>query len=125
MDVRKIMLVFAGFVALGLGVVGLFLPLLPTTPLVLLAAACFSASNKRLEAWLLRSRVFGPFIDNYRTGRGISRLHKYASIAFLWLGLITSMIVLKTPWVYILLCVVGVCVTTHLLMIKTAKKHPY
>jgi len=116
---KKLLYISLGFIFLTLGTIGLVLPLLPTTPLVLLAAICFSYSNKRLEEWLCRNRIFGSFIENYRTGSGISKLHKYTSIAFLWLGLITSMIVIRTPMIYIVLSLVGVGVTIHLLMIKT------
>lgn len=101
--------------ALALGVVGIFLPLLPTTPLVLLSAFCFSKSNKRLEAWLLRSRLFGPFIENYRTKKGISRRHKTGTLIFLWVGLVTSMVVIQAVWAYILLGVVGLGVSLHVL----------
>ncbi|MCL2604233.1 MAG: YbaN family protein [Defluviitaleaceae bacterium] len=117
---KKALLIAAGFVSLILGVAGIILPVLPTTPFVLLSASCFSMSNEKLEKWLLKSRVFGPFIDNYRTKRGISILHKTASIAFLWTGLITSMLLTAAVWAYILLPMVGVGVTVHLLMIKTA-----
>ena len=118
---KKILLVVAGFMCLILGGAGVVLPLLPTTPLVLLAAICFSSSNKKIEAWLIRSRLFGPFIENYRTGRGISKQRKIFTIAFLWTGLICSMYFIGTIMVCILLCCIGVGVTVHLLMLKTAK----
>jgi hypothetical protein len=119
---KKFLLVAAGFISLILGVVGIILPVLPTTPFVLLSAACFSAGNQRLDAWLRRSRLFGPFIENYRTGRGISPLHKTASIAFLWVGLIISMTVTDTAWLYAVLTLVGIGVTVHLLKIKNSHK---
>ena len=121
MNIKKLFLALFGFVTLLLGVAGIIVPLLPTTPLVLLSAACFSSSNKKLEAWLLRSRLFGPFIENYRTGQGISKLRKIASIIFLWVGLVSSMVIMRTVWIFVLLCIVGICVTTHLVMIKTKK----
>jgi len=121
MDIKKPLYIIFGSASLLLGVAGIVVPLLPTTPFVLLSAACFSRSNKKLENWLLRSRIFGPFIENYRTKQGISKLHKSASIAFLWVGLITSMIVLREMWVFVVLVIVGICVTTHLLMIRTKK----
>ncbi|MEO0973749.1 MAG: YbaN family protein [Pseudomonadota bacterium] len=66
----------AGFVALGLGTLGAFLPLLPTTPFVLLAAYCFARSSKRWHAWLLAHRVFGPIIVNWAEQGAIDRRHK-------------------------------------------------
>jgi len=122
MIIKKILLIFFGFASLTLGVVGIILPLLPTTPFVLLSAACFGASNKKIEGWLQRSRLFGPFIENYRTGQGISILHKAATIVFLWTGLAVSMAVTRTIWIFFVLCLVGVGVTIHLLMIKTKKQ---
>ena len=109
------------------------LPVLPTTPFVLLAAICFSAGNSRHSAWLRQNRVFGLFIDNYRTKRGISKLHKTASIAFLWTGLgISAALTVRAglspdvpaarTLVFLLLqAAAGVGVTIHLLMIKTRK----
>ena len=97
------------------------LPVLPTTPFVLLAAICFSASNKKFADWLRQNRIFGPFIENYRTKQGTQMSQKIASIAFLWTGLIISMVIVRTTWVYIVLGIVGIGVTTHLLLIKTKK----
>jgi hypothetical protein len=117
--VKRLLLILAGLISLFLGMAGIVLPLLPATPLVLLASVCFSASSRRLSDWLQRNRVFGPFIENYRTGRGISRFHKVAAVAYLWFGLVISAFIARTTWVYAVLAVVGVCVTIHLLLIKT------
>ena len=121
MSMKKLLFIVLGFITLALGAIGVVLPLLPTTPLVILSALCFSYGSKRLEGWLCRNRVFGPFIENYRTGRGISRFHKIASIAFLWVGLVTSAIIVGTAMLYIILSAVGVGVTIHILMIRSKK----
>ena len=118
---KKILLIVLGFISLVLGMVGLVLPLLPTTPLVLLAAICFSAANQRLYEWLRQNRLFGPYIEAYRAKQGISKTRKIVTIAYLWVGLITSMIVIRTTTIYIVLTIVGVGVTVHLLMMKTKK----
>jgi len=117
MNIKKLFIIILGFVALTLGLVGIIVPLLPTTPLVLLAAVCFSKTNKSLDAWLRQSRIFGPIIDNYRTGCGIGIRHKIWTIVFLWTGLITTMILTRTVWIYVILVIVGICVTAHVLMI--------
>jgi len=122
MTFKKILLIISGFICLILGGVGIILPLLPTTPLVLLAAICFSAANEKLNNWLSRSRLFGPYIENYRTGQGISKCRKIVSVVYLWIGLVTSMIVIQTTAIYIILSIVGIGVTIHILMIKTKKK---
>jgi hypothetical protein len=78
-------------------------------------------SNKKLETWLLKSRLFGTFIENYRIGSGISKARKIVTIIYLWLGLITSMILIRTALIFIILSIVGIGVTVHILMIKTRK----
>jgi len=122
MVLKNLLLTILGFIFLGLGAVGVVLPVLPTTPFVLLAALCFSASNKKFHDWLQRNRFFGPYIENYRTKQGIKRSLKIASIAFLWTGLIISMVIVQTMLIYVTLGIVGVCVTIHLLLIKTKKE---
>lgn len=74
--------IMAGFVAMGLGIIGLVLPLLPTTPFMLLAAACFAKSSPRLHDWLVGHRIFGPAIRDWRDYRAISpRAKRMALIA--------------------------------------------
>jgi len=84
---KRIVLTVCGFLALAIGAVGAVIPVLPTTSFVLLAAICFSVSNKRLSGWLKQSPLFGPYIENYRTKQGISLGLKIGSMAFLWAGL--------------------------------------
>ena len=122
MKVKRFIFALGGSLLLVLAAIGLVMPLLPTTPLVLLAAGCFSASSPKIHARLQKSRIFGPFIENYRTKQGIPLILKAGSIAFLWLGLITSMVVLNMAWAYLLLGLVGVGVTVHLLLIKTKRE---
>ncbi len=80
----KLILTVSGLLSLALGAVGIFLPILPTTPFVLLAAGCFSAANPRLYRWLLNTRHLGAFIRNYRNGAGVSRAVKRDALLFLW-----------------------------------------
>ena len=70
-NLSRWLLIAAGTVFLALGVVGILLPLLPTTPFLLLAAACYAKSSKRFSNWLLNNRVFGKIIKDYREGWGI------------------------------------------------------
>ena len=76
----------AGFVLLALGIIGAFLPLMPTTIFVILAAACFARSSARLESWLLRHRRFGPMIVAWRTERAIPRRAKVLAAIGMVLG---------------------------------------
>ncbi len=119
--VKNLVLVFLGFAFMVLGALGVAVPVLPTTPFALLAAACFSLGSPKLLAWLLHNRILGPYIENYRNGQGISKARKIFAVLFLWAGLAVSMAVVRTTPVYIILGIVGLCVTVHLLMMKTKK----
>ncbi len=77
---KRIILITVGFVSLALGGIGIFVPLLPTTPLVLVAAFAFANSSEKLHQWLLDHNVFGPLIDNWRRHRSISRTAKVMSV---------------------------------------------
>lgn len=118
--VRKALLVAIGVLAVGLGTVGVFVPLLPTTPFLLLAAACFIRSSNRLYVWLIRHRWFGSYIRNYREHRAITLTTKIAMLTLLW-GAIGYAAVFVVPvwWVRALLGVIVVGVTIHLLQLKT------
>jgi uncharacterized membrane protein YbaN (DUF454 family) len=109
-----------GILAVGLGVVGIFVPLLPTTPFLLLAAACFARSSPRLHAWLLNNRWFGSYIRHYREHRAISLPAKVVSLALLW-GVIgyTAIAVVTALWLRVLLAAIAIGVTIHLLGLKT------
>ena len=116
----RVIIAVIGFILLGVGAVGVIIPVLPTTPFVMAAAGCFAASSKKCYDRLYGNRIFGQYIENYRNKKGISPKLKIASIAFLWAGLSISMIVSKLQWAYILLPIVGIGVTVHLIMIKTS-----
>ena len=74
------MLILIGCLSLALGALGIFVPLLPTTPFLLLAAFAFANSSDRLHQWLLDHNLFGPLIDNWRQHRAISRRAKIVSV---------------------------------------------
>ena len=76
---KKLILVIVGFLSLGLGIAGIFLPLLPTTPFVLLAAFCFSRSSERLHRWLLKNPHLGPIITDWEKNGVIRRKVKVIS----------------------------------------------
>ncbi|MBK9529255.1 MAG: YbaN family protein [Acidobacteria bacterium] len=120
MDVKKAILIFLGTVCVGLGVLGLFLPLMPTTVFLLMAAYCYSRSSDSFHNWLLNNRWLGQYITNYRSGRGISVRQKISTIVMLWASIGFSVwIVAAGFWMTLLLAVVALVVTTHILWIKT------
>lgn len=89
---------FAGLAALAFGAVGLFLPLLPTVPFLILAAFCFARSSRRLEAWLLAHPRYGPHIRGWRERGAISRRGKRAAYAALALSILIGFLLLPWPW---------------------------
>ena len=122
MSIKSVILTILGFVFLGLGAVGVVIPVMPTTPFILLAAICFSSGNNKLSDWLQQNPIFGPYIENYHTKQGVNKSLKVGSIIFVWIGLFISMITVQTIWICVLLGIVGIGVTIHLLMIKTKKE---
>ena len=103
----------------GLGAIGIVLPLLPTTPFLVFAAILFSKSSDRCHKWLLGNRVFGPYIAHYESGTGVAKSLKIRTIAVLWPSLAVSAFFIGAIWAWILLAIVGMCVTVHVLMIKS------
>ena len=121
---KRYILMTCGCLLLALGAVGVVIPVLPTTPFVLLAAGCFSASSPRAYQMLLRSRFFGPYIEHYRNGGGVPKAAKVRGIIVLWILLGISAVFVEKPWVYLLLGAVGIGVTLHLMLIKTRSAEP-
>lgn len=119
MPLKRIILILSGTLALILGSVGLIVPVLPTTPFLLLAAYCYLRSSKTLYKQLTEHRVFGSYIYNYITYKAVNRRVKAASLVFLWLSLGISACLVNNLHVRILLCIIGICVSIHLLKLKT------
>ncbi len=88
----------AGVISLALGVLGIFLPLLPTTPFVLLAAFCFSRGSERVEAWLLAHPRFGPMVADWRARRAVPRRAKQLAWTMMAIGSTWSWWVMPEPW---------------------------
>ena len=104
-----------GGVALGLGALGVLLPLLPTTPFLILAAYCFSRSSERLHAWLLEHRVFGPPIQNWRAHRAISGKAKLSALVAMAVILAISAAADVPAWVFATQTVILAAVALFLL----------
>lgn len=122
MQAKILLLNILGFLFLVVGAAGVFVPLLPTTPFVLLATICFSYSNRRFYEWLKRSPFFGDFVVNYEEKIGIPMGLKIKSVILVWISLSISMFVIGALWAYLLLGFIGTAVSVHILMLKTRRK---
>lgn len=122
-QLKKILLILCGWAAVGLGILGVVLPILPTTPFLLVAAACFVRSSERFYDWLLNNRWFGDLFRNYKTRQGIPLKVKIIAICMLWLAISYSALV----WVPLLviklfLFAIAIGVTMHISSIKTLQE---
>lgn len=116
---KKTIFIPMGIISVALGVIGIVLPIIPTTPFLLLAAFLFYRSSEKLHDRLLKSKVLGEYISNYMEHRTIKRKIKIIAIIVLWITLAISFFLMDLLIVRILLVVVGLAVTTHILRIKT------
>jgi len=118
--IRRSLLLTAGICSTALAILGIFLPLLPTVPLLLLAAACFARSSPRCHAWLREHRHFGPVLAAYQDGVGIPRRARLLALLLLWASILLSMLFLiEAPWLRLLLLLVALAVTLYLLWLPT------
>ena len=119
-SLRRALFFVSGLLALVLGTLGIVLPVLPTTPFILLAAACFARSSPRFYAWLLRNRIFGPLIINWRASRTIPRHAKIAAISLIVVTIGTS-VALVIPHVptKVLVGTIGVVLIAWMLRIPS------
>ncbi len=116
----RILLMLGGLMAVFLGILGIFLPILPTTPFFLLAASLFLRSSQRLYRWLLTHRLFGQYIHNYIHYKAISKGVKVFTLVLLWSTISISIYMMsEILWVQILLLVVAVAVSIHILMLRS------
>ncbi|HJN94543.1 MAG TPA: YbaN family protein [Gammaproteobacteria bacterium] len=112
--IKHWLLIIAGIISLALGVVGAFLPLLPTVPLVLLAAFCFARSSERLHRWLLSNRHFGAIVRNFEAGQGIPRRVKIRAITVVWISMGISCSIVAQVLLCTMLFLIGMGVSIYL-----------
>ena len=118
------LLVVAGTVCVGLGVLGIFLPLLPATPFLLLSAACYAKSSKRFYGWLLNNKWFGSYLRDYRKKKGVPLKVKLFAISLLWVTiLLAAAFVVDFLFIRIVLILIAGLVTIHILRIRTLRAH--
>lgn len=109
---------FLGVFSVSLGVVGIFVPVWPTTPFVLLSVVLFSRTDKRFDDYILNNKWIGRHVRNYMERRQMNKAIKLKTIGFVWIGLIISMLLQSNFYIIILLGVIGSVVTIHIYKLK-------
>ena len=116
---KRRLLTAAGTISTAIGIVGIFVPLLPTTPFLLLAAACYLRSSQKFYGWLLNNRFIGAYLRNYLQGKGMPRKIKIITILLLWLTITCSIIfAVQGLIIRVLLLIIAIGVSIHILLIK-------
>lgn len=111
----------AGVIFVSIGVIGIFVPLLPTTVFLLIAAACFNKGSEKFHHWLINNKLLGPYIANYKQNKGIPLSTKIRTIVLLWVTLSISAYIVDRIHVTIILLAVAIGVTVFLATRKTFK----
>jgi len=115
-------MLMVGTFFLIVGLIGIVIPILPTTPFLLLTAYCYTKGSDRMYAWLISNRLFGSYLQDYYEGRGLSIKSKFFTISFLWITIIFSMtLILNTSIIQIMLLFIAIAVTSHIILLKTKK----
>jgi len=119
---KRQLLIITGTICVAIGLIGIFVPILPTTPFLLLAAACYLRSSPRFYNWLMNNRWFGTYIRNYIEGRGIPIKVKLFTIVLLWATIGISIWLVANLIVTIILLIIAAAVTLHIIFIRAKKK---
>jgi len=113
-NASRYFLIVTGWLSVILGVIGIVMPLLPTTPFILLAGGCFAKSSPRFHHWLVNHSFFGPIINNYQNKQGLPRHVKVRAIVFIWITLSISIYFITFVWAKICIFILGLVLTTIL-----------
>ena len=119
----KIFYTVTGTISLALGIIGIFVPLMPTTPFLLLSAALYFRGSPRLYSWLIHQKQLGPYIKNFREYRAIPLRAKVISVSLIWITLSYCIFqIAPYLWLKIVLLAIAIGITWHILSYKTLKK---
>ena len=117
-------LIGAGWCCVVLGILGIFLPLLPTTIFLLIATWCFARSSERFHHWLIKHPKLGPILHSWQNNTGITPSIRNRALAMLWLSLLISMAIVAKWWIVLLLCVIGCSVSVYLIRLPLVDHLP-
>lgn len=111
-----------GVISLSFAILGIFLPILPTTPFLLLSSFLFMRSSPKLHKWLTEHKIFGQYIKDFQQQKAIPLKIKISSISFLWITiLISAFFFVEKLWLKFLLIAIALGVTIHVLHYKTKR----
>jgi len=120
---KRQLLLIVGTMCVAIGVIGIFIPILPTTPFLLLAAILYMRSSERFYRWLLNNRLLGTYIRNYIEGRGMPLKVKVFTITLLWATIGISICVASPNLIIkVILIIIATGVTLHIIFIKARRK---
>jgi len=123
MGIKRLLFVTLGTLFLGVGIVGIVVPILPTTPFLLLATSFYARGSDKFHDWLLNSRILGTYVRHYIDGKGMPLKIKLFTIVFLWTAIsFTAAFAVDELVVRITLVLVAIGVSVHVFLIKSNKK---
>lgn len=111
-----------GAFSMLLGFIGIFIPIWPTTPFLIIASFCFLKSNQRAYNFLYNHKYFGPYLQHYYTKQGIYKEEKQRVYILLWLSMLISIILSPSAMMKIVLVLILLCINIHIACIKTRIK---
>ncbi|MBY6019000.1 YbaN family protein [Ferrimonas balearica] len=114
----KYLLIGLGCLAVAAATIGVFMPLIPTVPFLLLATFCFSRSSARMQVWLYNNRLLGPYLRNYLERKGLTKRQLISSLISMWVGMSIAILIAPVVAVKWGLVAIGVAVSIHLIRMK-------
>ena len=120
-NLKKKLYIAFGFLAVALAIIGVFIPGLPTVPFLLVALFCFERSSKKYHDMIMNNKYFGPVLQDYYSGKGLTSSVKIKAILFLSCGMIFSIYKIQNLHARIALTIVWLAVAIHIILLKTKK----
>ena len=120
-NLKKKLYIAFGFLAVALAIIGVFIPGLPTVPFLLVALFCFERSSKKYHDMIMNNKYFGPVLQDYYSGKGLTSSVKIKAILFLSCGMIFSIYKIQNLHARIVLTIVWLGVAIHIILLKTKK----
>lgn len=115
---KRILYLILGILCVVIGTIGIFLPILPTTPLLLAGAWFFARSNQRFHSWLMNHPIHGRYIKDYLEKHAVKKSHRTKALILLWSGMLLTMVITRNPVVMVILGIIGTLVSIHLLRLR-------